>query len=264
MGLRFDARVAGIIGLVMLLLCAFPFINPFRIIRPAVSGIFFPVVLYCCYCCTWLTTTIDYLHQRFNASVLNCYRMVFPLPWCGRPTRCCNRWLPWSSAAIARWFWLAAGSGFIWRQHRQTCRCYLLCCGFLIMAQATVGKIVLLKPGQFPLRWTMPLPWWWFLKHSWRWTRCRVCKHSATNSTLISKSKDILPADGSTAGYCGRTTVCNWITGGIIQFRRPISSSPNIVLVICESFSAYKSSMPVANNTAVVLMERLYKEQVSV
>ena len=30
MGLRFDARIACITGLVMLLLCAFPFINPFK------------------------------------------------------------------------------------------------------------------------------------------------------------------------------------------------------------------------------------------
>src|SRR5829696_6912405 len=73
MGLRLDLSVVCILGLVMLLFCVIPFINPFRNSKARTSWnvflsiaffgvLFFYIVDFFHY---------DYLHQRLNASVLN-------------------------------------------------------------------------------------------------------------------------------------------------------------------------------------------------
>jgi hypothetical protein len=73
MGLRFDARISAITVLVILVVCALPFFNPFKkkaaarfwnIALPVlfVLLLFFYVIDFFHY---------DYLHQRLNATVLN-------------------------------------------------------------------------------------------------------------------------------------------------------------------------------------------------
>ncbi|MBK9532304.1 MAG: hypothetical protein IPO42_11075 [Chitinophagaceae bacterium] len=73
MGLRYDARIACITGLAMMLLCAFPFTDRFKTNKAATFwNILLPVV----FMVLVLVLAIDfyhfdYLHQRLNATVLN-------------------------------------------------------------------------------------------------------------------------------------------------------------------------------------------------
>src|SRR5262245_46176676 len=73
MGLRFDASVACIIGLVMLLLCAIPYLNPFKYYNAKkIWNILLPLVfLIMCFVFVIDFYHFDYLHQRLNATVLN-------------------------------------------------------------------------------------------------------------------------------------------------------------------------------------------------
>ncbi|HMX79458.1 MAG TPA: hypothetical protein PLG91_04055, partial [Ferruginibacter sp.] len=95
MGLRFDARVVCVIGLLMLLLCAIPYINPFKNSR---AKTFWNILLPVLFLLMILVLAIDYyhfdyLHQRLNATVLNylqdagiSFSMMwqsYPLPWVG-------------------------------------------------------------------------------------------------------------------------------------------------------------------------------------
>ena len=73
LGLRFDARIACITGLAVMLLSAFPFINPFK---NSGAKKFWNILLPLAFVILLLFYFIDfyhfdYLHQRLNASVLN-------------------------------------------------------------------------------------------------------------------------------------------------------------------------------------------------
>ncbi|MFN8251561.1 MAG: LTA synthase family protein [Ferruginibacter sp.] len=249
MGLRFDARVAGIIGLLMLLLCAFPFINPFKNHKARrFWNIFLPVVfvlLVLLYVIDYYH--YDYLHQRLNASVLNylqdagisftMMRQTYPLLQ--------SLIALIILAVVARWFfgWLLKRFLFEDSISKRAGVIYYVA-GFLIMAQATLGKIVL-KPGQFPLRWSdaFTLSDDFKAQLALNPLQSFVSTLSFRNSTFdIKKVKAYYPLMAAQLGVRSYDSVQ-------LNYRRDytisdtISSSPNIVLVICESFSAYKSSM---------------------
>ena len=73
MGLRLDLRVVCILGLAMLILCAVPFLNPFR----RKTGIhFWNITLAIIFLVLMIFYAVDFYHydylkQRLNASVLN-------------------------------------------------------------------------------------------------------------------------------------------------------------------------------------------------
>lgn len=249
MGLRFDARIACIAGLLMLLLCAFPFLNPFKNNRARrFWNIFLPavfVLLVLLYVIDYYH--FDYLHQRLNASVLNylqdagisftMMRQTYPLVQ--------SLVAVIIIAALARWFfgWLLNRYLFEESFYRRSGTLYYII-GFLILAQATVGKIVL-KPGQFPLRWSDAFT----LSDDFK-AQLALNPLQSFVSTLnfrkstydIKKVKEYYPlmaqllqvqqGDSSRIAFERRVTPAD--SGG---------HQPNVVLVICESFSAYKSSM---------------------
>ena len=73
MGFRYDARVVCIIGLAIMLLCAIPFLNPFKNFN---AKKFWNILLPLIFIIMILVLAIDfyhfdYLHQRLNATVLN-------------------------------------------------------------------------------------------------------------------------------------------------------------------------------------------------
>ncbi|MBK7376540.1 MAG: hypothetical protein IPJ02_13570 [Chitinophagaceae bacterium] len=73
MGLRFDARIACVTGLAMMLLCAVRVLNPFK--NPK-ARTFWNILLPVIFLLMLLVLAIDfyhfdYLHQRLNATVLN-------------------------------------------------------------------------------------------------------------------------------------------------------------------------------------------------
>ena len=73
MGFRYDARVACIIGLAIMLLCAIPVLNPFKNYKAKYFwNILLPVIfLIMIFIYAVDFYHFDYLHQRLNATVLN-------------------------------------------------------------------------------------------------------------------------------------------------------------------------------------------------
>lgn len=76
MGLRFDLKFICILGLGMLVLCAIPFLNPFKNLKAAK---FWNILLTVLFLLTILFYTADYyhydwLHQRLNASVFSYFQ----------------------------------------------------------------------------------------------------------------------------------------------------------------------------------------------
>ncbi|HNA17310.1 MAG TPA: hypothetical protein PK678_12355, partial [Ferruginibacter sp.] len=245
MGLRFDARVVCVIGLLMLLLCAIPYINPFKNSRAKTFwNIFLPVL----FLLMILVLAIDYyhfdyLHQRLNATVLNylqdagiSFSMMwqsYPLPWIGLAlilALLLGRLL--FSRLLARYM---EQESFYKRKARLV---YVLT--FLVLGGFIFGKI-----GQFPLRWSDA----YTLSDDFK-ANLALNPFQSFLSTLnfrnasydIQKVKAGYPLMASALGLSRPDS-------NALNFERIVPASgvngnrPNVVLVICESFSAYKSSM---------------------
>ena len=73
MGLRYDARVVSIVGIIIMLLCAIPLLNPFNNYKAKTFwNIFLPVLFLILVIILAIDFYhFDYLHQRLNATVLN-------------------------------------------------------------------------------------------------------------------------------------------------------------------------------------------------
>jgi phosphoglycerol transferase MdoB-like AlkP superfamily enzyme len=245
LGLRFDARVAAIIGLVMMLLCAIPFLNPFKnnkvkrfwnILLPLV---FFIVILV--YVIDFYH--FDYLHQRLNATVLNYLEdagISFSMMSESYP-------LLWISIALiiilvaARLIFGRLLAQFQYENSfykRKAVLLYVL--SFFLFAVFIFGRI-----GQFPLRWSDA----YTLSDDFK-ANLALNPFQSFISTLNfrNSSYDIKKVKASyplMASYLGVQKPDDQL----LNFERNYAIAdtagirPNIVLVICESFSAYKSSM---------------------
>ena len=245
MGLRFDARVVCVIGLLMLLLCAIPYINPFKNSR---AKTFWNILLPVLFLLMILVLAIDYyhfdyLHQRLNATVLNylqdagiSFSMMwqsYPLPWIGLAlilALLLGRLL--FSRLLARYM---EQESFYKRKARLV---YVLT--FLVLGGFIFGKI-----GQFPLRWSDA----YTLSDDFK-ANLALNPFQSFLSTLnfrnasydIQKVKAGYPLMASALGLSRSDS-------NALNFERIVPASgvsgnrPNVVLVICESFSAYKSSM---------------------
>ena len=245
MGLRFDARVVCVIGLLMLLLCAIPYINPFKNSR---AKTFWNILLPVLFLLMILVLAIDYyhfdyLHQRLNATVLNYLQdagISFSMMWQSYP-------LPWIGLALILAFLLGRllfsrllarymeQESFYKRKARLL---YVLT--FLVLGGFIFGKI-----GQFPLRWSDA----YTLSDDFK-ANLALNPFQSFLSTLnfrnasydIQKVKAGYPLMASALGLSRSDS-------NALNFERIVPASgvsgnrPNVVLVICESFSAYKSSM---------------------
>jgi phosphoglycerol transferase MdoB-like AlkP superfamily enzyme len=245
MGLRFDARVVCIIGLAILLLCAIPFLNPFKnfkarrlwnIIIPLVFIIMVLVLAIDFY-------HFDYLHQRLNATVLNYVEdagISFSMMWQSYPL------IKIAIAIIILIILARLGLGALLARYQQQDSFYkrkgvlMYILAFLVFGIFIFGKI-----GQYPLRWSDA----YTLSDDFK-ANLALNPFQSFLSTLnfrnssfdIKKVRENYPL---MSGYLGVNTP----DSSSLNFQRiyPAADStgnkPNIVLVICESFSAYKSSM---------------------
>lgn len=247
MGLRLDLRVVGILGLLMLLLCAVPFINPFKnysakkfwnIFLPLIFLVvlFFYIVDFFHY---------DYLHQRLNASALNYLHdagISLNMIWQTYPV----------IRSLLLIIVLGVLVGFLFslllrRFQRQP--------AMVSKRQKfwTIPFVVLLGIGvwgtlsQFALRWSDVFS----LKEAFKaQLALNPLQSFASTLSFRNSTYDAKKAKESyvlMADYLGvkvyDSTHLNYerdITPhGLIDS----SQQPNVVVVICESFSAYKSSM---------------------
>ncbi|HEX2683040.1 MAG TPA: sulfatase-like hydrolase/transferase [Ferruginibacter sp.] len=244
-GSRFDARVAGVIALVILLLCIIPYLNPFK--NPAAKklwNIFLPIVFMI------LTMVLivdfyhfDYLHQRLNATVLNYVEdtgISLNMIWQSYP-------LVWVLIGLVIIFLVArmVFSRLLFRLQQRVELKKRRSWMFYVVAILVIGVFIFGKIGQFPLRWSDAYalnddlkanlalnPFQSFLSTlSFRSTSADVSKVRA-NYRLMSGYLGVTAPDSIALNF-QRSSIATDTTG----------NRPNIVLVICESFSAYKSSM---------------------
>ena len=249
MGFRYDARVACVIGLGMLILCAIPFIHPLKnftakkfwnLLLPFlfIFMVFFYAADYYHY---------DYLRQRLNASVLNYLQdagISGKMMWQTYPVIKIILILV-ALTLLARFFFgrlLSRYQQEKYLDNRKRIPIYIITVLFLV--QCIIGKIVV-KPGQFPLRWSDA----YTLSDDFKANlalnpfQSFLSSLSFRNSSFdIKKVKAYYPLMSSYLGVKQPDTVH-------LNYTReqdwPDSShnKPNVVIVICESFSAYKSSM---------------------
>lgn len=245
LGFRYDARVICIVGFVIMLLCAIPFLNPFKnnkasrfwnFLLPLVF-ILVVVVLALDY------YHFDYLHQRLNATVLNYLQdagISFNMMWESYPL------LKIAIAVLLLLVLARFGFGKLLSHYQQQYsfnkrkRSWQYVIAFLVFGIFIFGKI-----GQFPLRWSDAYtlsddfkanlalnPFQSFISTLNFRNASYDIKKVRTAYPLMARYLDVKNPDSISLNYERTYTP----EGGS-------ANNPNIVLVICESFSAYKSSM---------------------
>lgn len=247
MGARLDLRIVCILGLVMLVLCIIPYVNPFRrsgarrFWKVALTVIFFLLTFF--YIIDYFH--YDYLHQRLNASAMNYMQdagISMQMVWQTYPV------IPILVGIIV----LMAGAVYVFSR---------LIVYFQIQSPAKVRRrgiwtalfALLLfigtwgSLGQFALRWSDVFS----LGDAFK-AQLALNPVQSFFSTLSFKNssydtKKALQYYSLMADYLG---VKNRDSANLdyTRYETPkgpatFAGKPNIVLVICESFSAYKSSM---------------------
>ena len=245
MGARLDARIVGILGLVMLLLCALPFLNPFR--RKG-AAIFWNVLLTIVFLALFFLYIIDFFHydylqQRLNASVLNYLQdagISMNMVWETYPVIRALL-LVIVLGALAYFAFSRLLRFFTRRQSVKLRRSGLWTIPLVLLFLAGVWGTF----GQFALRWSDV----YTLNDAFR-AQLALNPVQSFFSTLSFKNS-AFNADKARehyrlmSGYLGLPHR----DSASLQYARDVQPAPmlpvrpNIVLVICESFSAYKSSM---------------------
>ncbi len=245
MGLRYDARMVCILGVVIMLLCAIPFMNPFR--NPGAKRFwnfllpFLFVIMLLVYAADYYH--FDYLHQRLNASILNYVQdagISYKMMWQSYP-------LVKISIGIILFTLLAWVYFRLSLSRRMNTGNALEKRGiiFYIVAFLLMGGLIFGKIGQFPLRWSDA----YTLSDDFKANlalnpfQSFFSTLSFRNSTFDKrKVKEFYPLMSSYLGV-------KQPDSNNLDYERNIlwpaknNTPPNVVVVICESFSAYKSSM---------------------
>jgi phosphoglycerol transferase MdoB-like AlkP superfamily enzyme len=252
LGLRFDLRVIASVLLGLIALGSLPWLNPFRSAgrrRAWLGGVaIWHLVLVVFYCGDFLH--YRYLNQRLNATVLGFLedaRIAAGMAWQTYPIV----WITLGIAAVVAVLGLAAARLHRWAaapsagSPRRAAR-------VAWAAVATAGCVVGIfgRVGQYPLRWSDAFnlrndasanlalnPFQSFFSSlSFRasgYEEARVREHYARLSEYL----------GIKAPDAGRLDFARREPGGPPRIGAAGGTPPNIVLVICESFSGYKSSM---------------------
>lgn len=257
LGVRFDLRYACILALLLYLLGSLPVLDPFRAkagkrVFLTISGIaafllvFFYVVDFAHY---------SYLSQRLNASDLNYLSnagISVTMVWQTYPVVRILLLLvagTWGLGRLNRWLYnrIDCGAGPLSGRSTRGLRSGWFAGCFVLLGLGIFGR-----PGQYPLRWSDAFalggdyqanlslnPFQSFFSSL-------KFRHSTYDEAKVRAAMPILAPyfgfDSSDAGHDGHVSPA--------AFRRQmgirpgaLATRPNVVLVICESFSAYKSSM---------------------
>ena len=247
LGFRYDARIVCIFLLIVWLAGLFPYFKPFanKNSRRAlfIFSRFFGLLIIIIY--TFDFAHFAYLRQRLNASVLSYAAdagISMGMVWESYPV--IKILLGWAAGFAVVFY----ATRFLYRlcdipaeAAKRTNRVvsYLVC--FLFFAVAIFGRI-----GQFPLRWSdayrlnsdynasLALNPFQSFASSLKFRKASFDKEKTKQYyALIASELGVTNPDSSTLNYNRKTTINDTAA----------TKSPNIVLVICESFSAYKSSM---------------------
>ncbi|WEK35211.1 MAG: sulfatase-like hydrolase/transferase [Candidatus Pseudobacter hemicellulosilyticus] len=245
LGLRFDLRTISIVLLALLVLGSLPWLHPFdsrygrRIWNillglTSFAALFFFVVDFAHYA---------YLVQRLNASVLNYLEdagISMGMVWQSYPVLRLTLGLILGSFLIS-WFirlgWRRISKDRVAVTRKSRVISFIV--GFLLLGGLIFGKI-----DQYPLRWSDAFS----LGSDYKANLALNPFESFFNTLKFRGTKYDVAKVKQSYPLIGQTY--NFPTGDTLDFARVVAprpgaltSRPNIILVICESFSAYKSSM---------------------
>lgn len=246
LGLRYDLRVVGIIGLTMFGLTAIPLLNPFR---SEIARKFWPGFLSIAFfiCLVFYVADFyhyDYLRARLNASVLNFAEDA------GISATMMKESYPVFGVTVII-IGLLAGWYFLMKKFMKhalqlpmsPARKYRMVnhiAFFLVMGVFIFGRI-----AQFPLRWSDAYRFGDEFKAA---TALNPFQSFMSTLKFRNSGFDLekVKAHYSSLATYLRVPVQDSITFSYkrrIDFSDTLVQKPNVVLVICESYSMYKSSM---------------------
>ncbi|MEO5998995.1 MAG: sulfatase-like hydrolase/transferase [Chitinophagaceae bacterium] len=247
LGIRYDARIVGVFSLLILLFGSIPAIHPFHSAGGKKIWLFFTGLFSCILIILYVFDFLHfrYLSQRLNASALTYLedaKISSAMVWQTYPV---IRIL--LGIVISIFFFIWINGSF----YRKIARCreitpkarrvfWFITC-FLIFALATFGRI-----GQYPLRWSDA-----FSTGSDFEANIALNPFQSFLSTLSFRSstfdkmkvQQYYPLMADYLGVDKPDPLNLNFERSNVKRDSGITTKPNIVIVICESFSAYKSSM---------------------
>ncbi len=247
LGLRYDARVVSIMGLILMLLSAIPLFHPFKNQGSQKWWSFFIGLLVFIFLFFYGADFYhyDYLKQRLNYSVLNYTEDA------GISSKMV--WQTYPIIRITLFFCLALFLFIIWHKRfiksvsskvNAIQKSKFNTFSHVIFIAMLVG-FVFGRVGQYPLRWSDAFVFTDNFKAN---AALNPFQSFFSSMDFTNKSFDIKKVKNAypeIANYLGVThpDSSNLNFERLVSFSDTTSAKPNIVLVICESFSAYKSSM---------------------
>ncbi len=245
LGLRYDARIASVIGLSMMLLCMVPFLNPFKTKGAKKFWVILLSFVFFIFLISYISDFYyyDYLQQRLNAAIVNF------LPDLSISFTMVKETYPIFTITLLI---LALLGGYAWMQKKilskiiassvpatKRQRWYFVITGILLAA------LIFGRLGQYPLRWSDAFS----LGDDFKGNTALNPFQSFFSSLKFRNSsydlKKVKQYYSNMAGYLGvdKPDINNLNFERVYNYTDTASAKPNIVLVICESFSASKSSM---------------------
>ncbi|NII25683.1 sulfatase-like hydrolase/transferase [Pseudoflavitalea sp. X16] len=246
LGLRYDLRTISILLLCMLLLGSIPWLHPF--LQPRGRKIWVVVLYIVVFLCLFLFV-VDFAHyaylvQRLNASVLNYLQdagISLNMVWQSYPVVRLIMGLLVSTWMIM-WFIRRAWRRVNNRPQPVTKRTRI---ASFTVAFLVLGFFIFGRFDQYPLRWSdafalgndykanLALNPFESFFNTLKFRNTYDEKKVKSLYPVIAKYYNLPPAAGSEPNYARKAT----------PHAGALTAQPNVVLVICESFSAYKSSM---------------------
>ena len=247
LGMRYDARVVSILGLLMMLLIAVPFLNPMKNKSSHKFWNGFIGLIFVIFLIFYSTDFFyyDYLKQRLNASVLNFLvdaKISLAMMWQTYPL--VKMIIAFGIALSVFLFWhhrkLKSISDTKAPEQSNKMNALIYIILVLILSGFTFGRL-----SQYPLRWSDAFAFSDDFKASTSLNPFQSFMSSLQfrNSGYdIKKVKSSYPVIADYIGVKNPDGINLNYTRDYV-FDSVGNNQPNIVLVICESFSAYKSSM---------------------
>ncbi|RYD83402.1 MAG: alkaline phosphatase family protein [Sphingobacteriales bacterium] len=246
LGLRYDARMVSAIGLGMLVLGFIPFLNPFK---NAVAKKIWPVILtlvFFVFVIAYVSDFYyyDYLQERLNASILNFIEDAAISFTMMRQTYPVITIIVLMIAVLFIYWWL--NKKLVQKIDKTAATVsHKNLKWYFIPAVLLLGALVFGRLGQYPLRWSDAFSLGDDFKGNTALNPFQSFLSSLkfkNSSYDIKKVREVYPL---MADYFGvqqpNAEKLNY--DRTFQFADSNRVKPNVVVVICESFSMYKSSM---------------------
>ncbi|MES2777250.1 MAG: LTA synthase family protein [Bacteroidota bacterium] len=248
MGLRFDIRVVAIPSLTIWILSCIPWFNPFM--KPGAAKFWNIVYLLITFIILIVYTSdfghYAYLRQRLNASILTYFKeaaISTTMVWQSYPV---IRWIIGMVLFIVLLGWVIRKNFKKVYAERDTVKKRPTMIGFAILFFLLLAAGIFGRIGQFPLRWSDAQDLGSDYKASLAMNPFQSFASTMAFRDNKTDMQKVRQHYAELATYYGvdRPNIDSLNFSRNVAARDSFSfKQPNIVLVICESFSAYKSSM---------------------